>query len=94
VKQIVGKYNLLRDDPGAEDLPELPAAGLDRPTTLWQVIGRVAVWSSASLACSQDRLLEILKEAQADPTLPPRSGAWLQRVIEIADRNRDSNPGQ
>lgn len=92
VKQIVGKYNLLRDDPGAEDLPQQPAPGLDRPTTLRQTIGRVAVWSSASLASSHDRLLENLQEIQMDPKLPERSGAWLKRVIEIAERNRNAVP--
>jgi hypothetical protein len=94
VKQIVGKYNLLRDDPGSEDLPEQPAAGLDRASTLRQVIGRVAVWSSASLASSQDRLLEVLKETGSDPKLPARSAGWLKRVIEIAERSRDAKPGE
>lgn len=92
VKQIVGKYNLLTDDPGAEGLPQRPAPGADRATMLRQAIGGSAVWSSASLASSHDRLLVILKEIQPDPQLPPRAGAWLKRVIEIAERNRKAAP--
>ena len=65
-----------------------------RATMLRQAIGGAAVWSSSSLASSHDRLLEILKDTQQDPKLPPRAGAWLKRVIEIAERNRNAKPAQ
>jgi hypothetical protein len=87
-RRAVGFFNMLNADPGKDDLPALPAADVDRPTALRQTIGRVAVWSSSSLATSHDRLLEVLKETERDPQLPPRAGAWLRRSIEIAERER------
>lgn len=88
IQQIVGKFNLLSADPGDDDLPKKPAASLDRPTFLRETIGGVAVWSASSLATQHDKLLTHLQEIQSDPKLPARSGAWLKRVIEIAERER------
>lgn len=88
VRRIVGFFNMLSADPGEADLPPKPVPGGDRPTFLRQSIGGVAVWSASSLASRHDKLLEILKETQKDPMLPARGGAWLKRVIDIAERDR------
>ena len=87
VRQIVSNYNMLNADPGEADLPDRTVPGADRATQLRQTIGGVAVWSSSSLAAHHEKLLEIFKEIQDDPQLPDRSGKWLKRVIELAERN-------
>jgi hypothetical protein len=88
VQQIVGKFNLLANDPGEDRLPDKPPPGSDRPTVLRFAIGGAAVWSASSLATSHDKLLAILKEIEKDPKLPPRAGAWLKRVLQIAKEDR------
>jgi hypothetical protein len=89
---IVDKFPLNPQDPGDDELPPVPnRQGVDRPTFLRATIGRTAVWSAASLAARHDKLLEHLRAIRTDPRLPPRGKLWLDRVIQIAERDREKN---
>lgn len=89
---IIDKFPLNPMDPGEADLPPIPERnGVDRPTFLRAVIGRTAVWSASSLATSHDKLLEHLRSFREDPRLAPRGRLWLERVIAIAEREREKH---
>lgn len=89
---IVDKFSLNPQDPGDDELPPVPERqGVDRPTFLRATIGRTAVWSAASLASRHDKLMEHLRAIRMDPRLPPRGKLWLDRVIQIAERDREKN---
>jgi hypothetical protein len=88
VERVVGMFNMLQEDPGEADLPSMPEPGIDRPTYLRKIIGRISVWSASSLAGRHDRLLAVLKEIDTDAKAPPRSRVWLKRTITLAERER------
>jgi len=94
VEQIVGKFDLIPVDPEEDGQPPRPPAGVDRATQLRYAIGGSAVWSATSLATTHDRLFKYLKEIQSDPRLSARGSAWLNRVLEKADKEREKQDAE
>lgn len=47
-----------------------------------------AVWSTASVAVTHQRVYDLLKIAGTDPALKPRQKAWVLQVLKIATERR------
>ncbi len=94
IEQIVGKFDMIPVEPGDDPQPPRPPAGVDRATSMRYAIGGSAVWSATSLATNHDRLFTHLKEIQKDPRLSERGGAWLKRVLEKAEEEREKDPNK